>query len=194
MCQVDIRGNMFGILAAHPLSPLLSLHHFDLVDPIFPGLTKLEAVKRLFEPVKHDPARILQQTVCYDPSNSITVSVSWGYVVQVFEGNQFLPDLIQIQKTFGSWRRKENAFSRLHMFNTRDYKDVCKGPDTFFLEGVVYDTDKFHSLYKRNVSVNCSRSNAIRDLIEIKVFSRKLDEESQEVCAYLSLLIMVLIF
>ncbi|KAI3780807.1 hypothetical protein L2E82_10798 [Cichorium intybus] len=181
--QVDIRGNMFGILAAHPLSPLLSLHHLDLIDPIFPGLTKLEAVKRLFEPAKHDPARILQQTVCYDSFKSITVSVSWGYVVQVFEGNQFLPDLIQVQKTFTSWRRKENFFSRLHMFNTRDYKDTCKGPDMFFLEGIEYDTNKSHSLYKRHVSVNCSRSTAIRNLIDIKVFSRKLDDETGQTTA-----------
>ncbi|KAL4573013.1 hypothetical protein LXL04_019806 [Taraxacum kok-saghyz] len=175
--QVDIRGNMFGMLASHPLSPLLSLHHLDLIDPIFPGLTKLEAVKRLFEPVRHDPTRILQQTVCYDSSNSITVSVSWGYVVQVFEGNRFLPDLIQVQKTFTSWRRKENFFSSLHMFNTRDYKDKCKGPDTFFFEGVVYDKKKSQSLYKRNGAVNCTRSDVIRDLIDIKVFSRKLDHE-----------------
>lgn len=182
--QVDVRGDMFGILSAHPLPPLLSLHHLDLVDPIFPGLTRLESVKHLFEAAKHDPARTLQQTVCYDSSNSITVSVSWGYAVQVFEGNQFLPDLIRVQKTFGSWRRKENFLSSLHMFNMRDYrKDPCKAPVTFFLEGIDPNTDRFHTSYKRHMSMNCSRSNAIRDLMDIKVFSRRLDADTEQMNA-----------
>ncbi|EEF46670.1 transferase, transferring glycosyl groups, putative [Ricinus communis] len=34
--QVDMRGNLFGMLSAHPLSPLLSLHHLDAADPLFP--------------------------------------------------------------------------------------------------------------------------------------------------------------
>lgn len=178
--QVDVRGDLFGILAAHPLSPLLSLHHFDIIDPIFPGFTKLEAVKHLFKAVKHDPARILQQTVCYDSSNSITVSVSWGYAVQVFEGNQLLPDLIQVQKTFSSWRRKENFFSSLHMFNTRDFsKDLCKSPEIFFLEDVIIDGKKSYTFYKKKMSTNCSRSNGIRNLNNIKVFSGKLDADAE---------------
>ncbi|KAK1428616.1 hypothetical protein QVD17_17455 [Tagetes erecta] len=179
--QVDVRGDLFGILAAHPLSPLLSLHHFDIIDPLFPGLTKLESVKHLFEAVDHDPGRILQQSVCYDSSKSITVSVSWGYVVQVFEGNQLLPDLIRVQKTFTSWRRKENFFSSLHMFNVRDYgKDPCKNPDLFFFDGVVPEENMYSTLYKRKKSTNCTRSNAIRDLINVKVFSQKLDADTQQ--------------
>ncbi|XP_076911924.1 uncharacterized protein LOC143570050 [Bidens hawaiensis] len=178
--QVDVRGDLFGILAAHPLSPLLSLHHFDIIDPIFPGLTKLESVKHLFKAVNHDPTRILQQAVCYDSSKSITVSVSWGYAVQVFEGNQLLPDLIRVQKTFSSWRRKETFFSSLHMFNTRDYKkDPCKSPDLFFLEDVGPYDNKSYTLYTIKKSTNCSRSNVIRNLSNIKVFSQKLDAHTR---------------
>lgn len=179
--QVDVRGDMFGILAAHPLSPLLSLHHFDIIDPIFPGFNKLEAVKHLMKAVKHDPARILQQAVCYDSSSSITVSVSWGYAVQVFEGNRLLPDLIQVQKTFTSWRRKENFFSSLHMFNTRDYrKDSCNNSDVFFFEGVVPDRKRSYTFYKRHVSKNCPRSNGMQHLMNIKVFSGKLDADGEQ--------------
>ncbi|KAI3795418.1 hypothetical protein L1987_38071 [Smallanthus sonchifolius] len=180
--QVDVRGDLFGILAAHPLSLLLSLHHFDIIDPIFPGLTKLESLEHLFKAVNHDSPRILQQAVCYDSSKSITISISWGYVVQVFEGNQLLPDLIRVQKTFTSWRRKENFFSSLHMFNTRNYsKDPCKSSDLFFFEGVVPEENRSYTFYKRKKSMNCSRSNAIRDLINIKVFSRKLDADTQQI-------------
>ncbi|KAD4981842.1 hypothetical protein R6Q59_001550 [Mikania micrantha] len=179
--QVDVRGDLFGILAAHPLSPLLSLHHFDIIDPIFPGLTKLDSVKHLFKAVNHDSPRILQQAVCYDSSKSITISISWGYVVQVFEGNQLLPDLIRVQKTFSSWRRKENFFSSLHMFNTRNYsKDSCKNPDLFFFEGVVPERNRSYTFYKRKNLMNCLRSNGIQDLIKIKVFSKKLDADTQQ--------------
>ncbi|MFS8024615.1 hypothetical protein Hanom_Chr16g01465281 [Helianthus anomalus] len=179
--QVDVRGDLFGILAAHPLSPLLSLHHFDIIDPIFPGLTKLESVKHLFKAVNHDPPRILQQAVCYDSSKSITVSVSWGYVVQVFEGNQLLPNLIRVQKTFTSWRRRETFFSKLHMFDMRDYsKDPCKSPDLFFFEGIAPEEKMSHTFYNRKKSMNCSRSYGIRNLIDIKVFSRKIDADTQQ--------------
>ncbi|XP_076881139.1 uncharacterized protein LOC143529180 [Bidens hawaiensis] len=179
--QIDVRGDLFGILAAHPLSPLLSLHHFDIIDPIFPGLTKLESVKHLFKAANHDPTRILQQAVCYDSSKSITVSVSWGYAVQVFEGNQLLPDLIRVQKSFSSWRRKETFFSSLHMFDTRDYKkDPCKSPDLFFFEDVGPDDNKSYTFYKMKKSMNCTRSNAIRNLSNIKVFSQKLDSHARQ--------------
>ncbi|GJS04705.1 hypothetical protein Tco_0321213 [Tanacetum coccineum] len=184
-CIVDVRGDMFGILAAHPLSPLLSLHHFDIIDPIFPGFTKLEAVKHLMKAVKHDPAKILQQTVCYGSSSSITVSVSWGYAVQVFEGNRLLPDLIRVQKTFSSWRRKENFFSSLHMFNTQDYRKYsCNNSDVFFFEGVVPDGKRSYTFYKRHVSSNCPRSNGIQDLMNIKVFSGKLDADAERMTPY----------
>nr|GEY47102.1 hypothetical protein [Tanacetum cinerariifolium] len=141
--QVDVRGDMFGILAAHPLSPLLSLHHFDIIDPIFPGFTKLEAVKHLMKAVKHDPAKILQQTVCYSSSSSITVSVSWGYAVQDYR------------------------------------KDSCNNSDVFFFEGVVPDGKRSYTFYKRHVSSNCPRSNGIQDLMNIKVFSGKLDADAE---------------
>ncbi|KAM1651781.1 hypothetical protein ACFX1X_004516 [Malus domestica] len=39
--QVDMRGNLFGMLSAHLLSPLVSLHHLEAVDPIFPNLYSL---------------------------------------------------------------------------------------------------------------------------------------------------------
>ncbi|CAN6689223.1 unnamed protein product [Malus baccata var. baccata] len=39
--QVDMRENLFGMLSAHLLSPLVSLHHLEVVDPIFPNLYSL---------------------------------------------------------------------------------------------------------------------------------------------------------
>ncbi|XP_052177921.1 uncharacterized protein LOC127791834 isoform X2 [Diospyros lotus] len=53
--QVDIRGDIFGLLSAHPLSPLLSLHHFEALEPIFPNMTRNQAFEHLFKAVNVDP-------------------------------------------------------------------------------------------------------------------------------------------
>lgn len=90
--QVDLTGNTFGLLAAHPVTPLLSLHHPDYTDPIFPNMTTTQALKHLFEAVNVDSQRMLQQTICYDRWFSWTISVSWGYAVQVFPNHMFLPE------------------------------------------------------------------------------------------------------
>lgn len=44
--QLDVRGDLFGMLTAHPLSPLLSLHHMEVLEPIFPNMDRIEALDR----------------------------------------------------------------------------------------------------------------------------------------------------
>ncbi|GFZ05530.1 glycosyltransferase [Actinidia rufa] len=179
---IDVRGDIFGMLSAHPLSPLLSLHHVDVVDPIFPSMTRAQALEHLFKAVNVDPGRVLQQTFCYDRANSLTVSVAWGYAIQVFEGNHFLPDLLQLQKTFRPWRRNRNIFSSLYMFNTREYpNDPCKRPVVFFLESVASGLSKVWTDYTRHIVGNCSRTMAVNNLEQIRVFSPKLDFDIGEV-------------
>ncbi|KAF5954281.1 hypothetical protein HYC85_007137 [Camellia sinensis] len=38
--QYDVYGSLLGLLGAHPVAPLVSLHHLDVVDPIFPRMTR----------------------------------------------------------------------------------------------------------------------------------------------------------
>ena len=179
--KVDMRGNLFGMLSAHPLSPLLSLHHLDAAEPIFPNKNRTQALELLFEAVNVDPTRILQQTVCYDSSLSITVSVAWGYAVQVFEGNELLPDLLSVQKTFTPWRRSVSVDASHYMFNTRNYpRDACKRPSVFFLESVVSDNSGTQSSYAR-FNQNCPKANAIKNLENIRVFSKKLELDVEQV-------------
>ncbi|KAM7276200.1 hypothetical protein ACFE04_018066 [Oxalis oulophora] len=174
--QVDMRGNLFGMFMAHPLSPLVSLHHLDAVDPFFPKMNNTEALDHLFKAVNIDPARILQQTVCYDRLNNLTVSVSWGYAIQVVYGNELLPDLLALQKTFRPWRRgaKVDAYNHF-MFNMRDYpRDPSKRPLTFFLESVVADNTGVQSNYINHDLQNSPKGNPINKLARIRVFSQKL--------------------
>ncbi|KAK6157263.1 hypothetical protein DH2020_011511 [Rehmannia glutinosa] len=76
--QMDIRGSMFGFLASHPVSPLVTLHHWEAMEPIFPKMTPIKALEHLFQAVNIDSQRIMQQTVCYDRWFSWTISVSWA--------------------------------------------------------------------------------------------------------------------
>ncbi|XAR55412.1 O-fucosylpeptide 3-beta-N-acetylglucosaminyltransferase [Bertholletia excelsa] len=182
--QVDVRGDIFGLLAAHPLSPLLSLHHLDRVHPIFPNMTMIPSLEHLFKAVNVDPGRVLQQTVCYDHLNSLTVSIAWGYAIQVFEGNYLLPDLIQPQRTFSPWRRNSNILSGLYVFNTREYSaDPCKRPVVFFLESIASGSVKLWADYTRHIVGNCSRTRAVTDLEQIRVFSQKLHSDTGEIKA-----------
>lgn len=171
--QIDVRGDLFGMLAAHPLSPLVSLHHLEAVEPIFPGMRRIQAMEQLFTAVNVDAPRILQQTVCYDSFNMLTVSVAWGYVVQVFEGKQQLLDLLRLQRTFRPWRRGKNVESSHFMFNTRDLpSDPCKRPLLFFLHGVKSDSNRIWTSYTSHDRGTCLRSNATQRLKSIGVFSK----------------------
>lgn len=186
--QVDVRGDTFGLLAAHPLAPLVSFHHLDHIDPIFPNMTANQAIEHLFEAVKVDSERVLQQTVCYDRWFSWTISVSWGYAVQVFENHQFLPDVLRAHKTFRQWK-KGSVLTELYTFNTRElHIDPCRRPTIFFMDSVSSGRDGIESSYRRDTSDNCNLHMASpKRLEEIKVFSHKLDLKIKQVIRFVVL-------
>ncbi|CAA2980657.1 ATP-dependent DNA ligase ykoU [Olea europaea subsp. europaea] len=179
--QVDVRGNLFGFLAAHPLSPLLSLHHMEAVEPIFPGMSRIQSLEHLFKAIQVDPAKVLQQTVCYDHTNSLTISIAWGYAVQIYEGNKLLLDILSLQKSFRPWRRGKNVDSSHYMFNTREFpRDPCKRPAVFFMDTVVSDTNQVWTSYTKRDVDSCVRLKAIEKLKVIRVLSPKLDFDIEQ--------------
>ncbi|PHT48584.1 hypothetical protein CQW23_12792 [Capsicum baccatum] len=60
--KYDMYGNLFGLLASHPIAPLVTLHHLDVVEPIFPNVTRVQALWRLTVPMKLDSAGLMQQS------------------------------------------------------------------------------------------------------------------------------------
>lgn len=175
---------MFGLLAAHPVTPLVSLHHMDFTDPIFPNMTRPQAVAHLFEAANVDSQRILQQTVCYDRWFSWTISVSWGYAVQVFPDHMFLPDALNVQQTFKQWK-KGNALAAAFTFDKKDlHKDPCKRPTVFYLDSLSSGNGGIISNYNRSYQ-NCSYDPASpRKLDVIKVVTHKLDLDIKQVHKY----------
>ncbi|KAK7335559.1 hypothetical protein VNO80_27466 [Phaseolus coccineus] len=177
--QVDLRGNIFGLLAAHPLTPLLSLHHPDHIDPIFPNMSTKTSLQHLFEAVHVDSERILEQTICYEKQLSWTISVSWGYAVQVFQNNMLLPEVLRVERTFRQWLAG-NVLRGIYNFNTREvHPDPCKRGTIFYLDRVSSGKEGIMSSYKRDFQ-NCSYEASMSKLEVIKVVTNKLHLDNKQ--------------
>lgn len=130
--QYDVYGNLFGLLASHPVTPLVSLHHLDVVEPIFPNVTRVEALKRLKIPMKLDSAGLMQQSICYDKPNGWTVSVSWGFAVQIFRGVLSPREIEMPARTFLNWYRRADYTA--YAFNTRPVmRNPCQKAFVFYM-------------------------------------------------------------
>ncbi|KAK6947822.1 Protein of unknown function DUF604 [Dillenia turbinata] len=149
--QYDVWGNLFGLLAAHPVAPLVSMHHLDVVEPIFPNVTRVEALEKLKVPMKLDSAGLMQQSICYDKAKKWTVSVSWGFAVQVFRG-VFSPREIEMpSRTFLNWIRRADFTA--YSFNTRPVmRNPCQKPFVFYMSDARFDAkmNKTVSWYLRH--------------------------------------------
>ncbi|XP_022736322.1 uncharacterized protein LOC111289493 isoform X2 [Durio zibethinus] len=149
--QYDVYGNLFGLLAAHPVTPLVSLHHLDVVEPIFANVTRVEALQRLMLPAKLDSAGIMQQSICYDKTRSWTISVSWGFAVQVFRGIFSPREMEMPSRTFLNWYRRADYTA--YAFNTRPVsRNPCQKPFVFYMSRVRMDSklNKTVSEYERH--------------------------------------------
>ncbi|XP_020083820.1 uncharacterized protein LOC109707140 [Ananas comosus] len=138
--QYDVYGDLLGLLAAHPVAPLVSLHHLDVVQPVFPGAaSRAAAVRRLFEgPVRLDAAGVMQQSICYDRERRWTVSVSWGFAVQVVRGVMSPREMEMPARTFLNWYRRADYTA--YAFNTRPVaRNPCQRPHVYYLAAARLD-------------------------------------------------------
>ncbi|KAI3871385.1 hypothetical protein MKW98_024554 [Papaver atlanticum] len=137
--QYDVYGNLFGLLAAHPVTPLVTLHHLDVVEPIFPNVTRVQALQRLMVPMKLDSAGLMQQSICYHKKNRWTVSVSWGYAVQIFRGVFSPREMEMPSRTFLNWYKRADYTA--YAFNTRPVaRNPCQKPFVFFMVKARFDS------------------------------------------------------
>lgn len=179
--QFDIRGDASGLLAAHPVTPLVSIHNLDFIDPIFHGKTTVEALKHLHKAVNIDPERILQQTICYDLWFSWTILVSWGYAVQVVPRHLSMAEAVRAHETFRPWKNG-NAYTEAYMFDTEGLDpDPCKRPTVFFLDEVRGNVDgaRVETVYKKSYK-NCSSEG---DFEMVRVYSQQMNLKIQQLLA-----------
>jgi len=136
--QIDLHGSLFGLLSSHPLVPLISVHHLDAMEPIFPRMTRTSGLKHLLKAARIDPGRVLQQSICYDQRRNWTVSVSWGYAIQIYNRIETPRILEYPMLTFWPWMYGKYPF----MFNTRPVpKNRCDRPRVLFMKSVNFLND-----------------------------------------------------
>jgi hypothetical protein len=182
---MDINGDATGLLAAHPLAPLVSIHHLDVINPIFPNTrTQAAALAHLLEAGRLEQASLLQQSICYyradntthstakanhrDHSTQWSFSVSWGYAVQVH--NEFVSSRVLETpiRTFRSCRHSTAAVE--FPFNTRELpKDVCEWPTMFFLESAAKGPDSRSGLLETVYLKQGRRSKNVKQDCEQKM-------------------------
>lgn len=186
--QLDIRGDAYGLLAAHPVAPLVSLHHLDYLAPITPrGGDRLGALRTLMDAARLDPARILQQCFCYEAQRGFawSVSVSWGYTVQLYPRVLAANDMEVPLRTFKTWRSfGDGPFT----FNTRQVAPdrPCDRPLLYFLSSVKKkngqdgsgSTMSEYSRYREEEDGRCKGLpgyGAALKVETVKVFAPKMD-------------------
>ncbi|KAK6272659.1 hypothetical protein POUND7_009742 [Theobroma cacao] len=132
--QIDLVGDISGLLSSHPQSPLITLHHFDSVNPIFPSKNRSNAINHLMEAAKIDQSRLLQQTICYHRPTNWSFSISWGYSAHIYENIIPRSVLRKPLETFAPWKKGRPPF---YMFNTRPpSNDPCEAPHVFFMDSI----------------------------------------------------------
>ncbi|XP_058199291.1 uncharacterized protein LOC131314563 [Rhododendron vialii] len=135
--QLDLHGDISGLLSSHPQAPLMSLHHFDNLAPIFPSMDRFQSTYHLMKSAKVDHSRLLQQTICYHKPTNWSFSVSWGYSAHIYE--KVIPRTLLKRplETFQPWSK--GLAPPFFPFNTRlrlSFFDPCDAPHVFFMESV----------------------------------------------------------
>lgn len=166
--QLDIHGNPYGLLAAHPMAPLVSLHHLDQLNSLFPDHSQMHSLRKLISAYHLDPARIVQQSICYDHLRKWSISISWGYTIQIYTSLLITADLQMPLQTFQTWRSSSDG---PFTFNTRPMNsDLCQQPTIFFLDQVRKVSTGSVTTYKRYVDKEektCKRADGEVQIIKV---------------------------
>jgi len=149
--QYDVYGDLLGLLGAHPVAPLVSLHHLDVVQPIFPSMSRAQSIKHLMESINQDSSSIMQQSICYDKNRFWSISVSWGFMVQILRGVLSPRELEMPSRTFLNWYRRADYTA--YAFNTRPVaKHPCQKPFVYYMSKTHFDSAsrQIVSVYSRD--------------------------------------------
>ncbi|XP_013666085.1 uncharacterized protein LOC106370635 isoform X2 [Brassica napus] len=182
--QMDLFGDISGLLSSHTTAPLLSLHHFATVSPLFPGMDRPGSVLHIMKAANVDQSRMLQQSICHVRASNWTFSVSWGYSVHIYE-KIFPRSYLKLPiETFRPWYRGRPP---VFMFNTRPVsRDPCEAPHWFFFDSIEKENDGVVTSYTRKFIRNmtsCSFSGNISadPIASIRVFSPKTPRQGRKV-------------
>lgn len=174
--QLDVRGDAYGLLAAHPMTPLVSLHHLDYVKPLLPNHTKYESLNTLIQTYRLDPPRAMQQSFCYYNTwwYRWSISVSWGYTVQIYPSLLTAHELEMPLQTFLTWRSfKDGPFT----FNTRPLStNPCEIPAIYYISQVRDAGNDTVTTYSRDESAKkCKKGDYPHTIDTVVVLASKMN-------------------
>lgn len=174
--QMDVRGDAYGLLAAHPMTPLVSLHHLDYIKPLIPNQTKYESLNTLIKTYRLDPPRTMQQSFCFYHHwwHRWSMSVSWGYTVQIYPLLLTANELQMPLQTFLTWRSfTDGPFT----FNTRPLSsNSCEAPAIFYISQVRDVGNETVTTYKRDESTKkCKKGDYPHSIESVVVLASKMD-------------------
>ncbi|XP_039026385.1 uncharacterized protein LOC120159977 [Hibiscus syriacus] len=178
--QYDVYGDLVGLLGAHPVTPLVSLHHLDVVEPIFPGMKRAKAIQHLLEAAKEDSASLMQQSICYDSNRFWSITISWGYVVQIMRGIMSPRELEMPSRTFLNWYKRADYTA--YAFNTRPVEShPCQKPFVFYMRKVKFDRPRWQTIsiyYRHKIkSRNCRWRIPSPEKLDSVVILKKRDDQ-----------------
>ncbi|CAN8302150.1 unnamed protein product [Cochlearia groenlandica] len=180
--QMDLRGDLSGYLSSHTTSPLLSIHHFQAVQPLFPGMSRPGSVLHIMNAANVDQSRMFQQSICHVRDRKWTFSVSWGYSAHIYEKILTRSYLRRPIETFAPWIRQRHP--PFYMFNTRPVsRNPCYAPHWFFFDSIKQENESVVTSYTRKFPRNmtsCSLSGA-DPIALIRVFSTKTPKQMRKV-------------
>ena len=125
-----------------------------------------------------DSASLMQQSICYDHTRRWTISVSWGYAVQVIRGEIPPREMEVPPMTFVNWYTKPDGTNPFTFaFNTRPNGQHCQHPFVFFLSNATYDhsINQTISQYVRSRARNPRCRKKIPDpssIFQVEVYKR----------------------
>lgn len=91
-------------------------------------------MQNLMRAYRVDPARTIQQCFCYDQKRQWSISISWGYTIQIYNTILTPKDMQTPLQTFRTWRSWSGG---PFTFNTRPMSsDPCQQPVRYFLDQV----------------------------------------------------------
>ncbi|KAJ7531809.1 hypothetical protein O6H91_14G059500 [Diphasiastrum complanatum] len=176
--QFDIYGDAFGLLTAHPLTPFISLHHLDYINPIFPNMARLQALQRLLRSGRIDPGGLLQQSFCYDKKQSWSFSISWGYAIQLHQGLIPPRELERATRTFVSWYKK-SAETEYTLSTRPAFADDCTQSAAYYIKEISFKNHFSIGNYTQEVGLKgqCKLKMAFLNGVEsINVVREKFEE------------------
>jgi len=90
--------------------------------------------------MKLDSAALMQQSICYEKNKTWTVSVSWGFAVQIVRGIFSPREMEMPTRTFLNWYKRGDYTA--YAFNTRPLaRHPCQKPFVYYFSEARWDDE-----------------------------------------------------